>query len=186
LLLLLLLPGVISTEVGYSQGKVEEPSYEQVCSGSTGHAEVVQVTYDPQQVGGVAGVVSCFCCSVVEQTCTTLLGVCSVKHGMTGYGVCVVESTVQARRAADHAYACVRYVFDSTCVFDTSPADVTFHRHCRPAFCLSIALLQVSYRALLSAFCPALLLSDTSDLLTAATMSQSLYSAVHVAAGELP
>jgi peptide methionine sulfoxide reductase MsrA len=51
LLLLLLLPGVISTEVGYSQGKVEEPSYEQVCSGSTGHAEVVQVTYDPQQVG---------------------------------------------------------------------------------------------------------------------------------------
>ncbi|WIA35526.1 hypothetical protein OEZ86_003952 [Tetradesmus obliquus] len=43
-------PGVISTEVGYSQGKVEEPSYEQVCSGSTGHAEVVQVTYDSQQV----------------------------------------------------------------------------------------------------------------------------------------
>eukprot|EP00882_Tetradesmus_deserticola_P020516 GHRQ01022165.1.p1 GENE.GHRQ01022165.1~~GHRQ01022165.1.p1 ORF type:complete len:283 (+),score=139.55 GHRQ01022165.1:360-1208(+) len=43
-------PGVISTEVGYSQGQVEDPSYEQVCSGSTGHAEVVQVTYDPQQV----------------------------------------------------------------------------------------------------------------------------------------
>eukprot|EP00878_Enallax_costatus_P007623 GHUV01007982.1.p1 GENE.GHUV01007982.1~~GHUV01007982.1.p1 ORF type:complete len:281 (+),score=55.70 GHUV01007982.1:209-1051(+) len=43
-------PGVISTEVGYSQGHVKEPSYEQVCSGSTGHAEVVQVTYDPNQV----------------------------------------------------------------------------------------------------------------------------------------
>lgn len=42
---------MISTEVGYSQGDVEEPSYEQVCSGSTGHAEVVQVVYDPQQVG---------------------------------------------------------------------------------------------------------------------------------------
>ncbi len=47
---LLLLPGVISTEVGYSQGSVEEPSYEQVCSGTTGHAEVVQVTYDANQV----------------------------------------------------------------------------------------------------------------------------------------
>lgn len=45
--------GVISTEVGYSQGKVEEPSYEQVCSGSTGHAEVVQVTYDSQQVRSI-------------------------------------------------------------------------------------------------------------------------------------
>lgn len=44
---------MISTEVGYSQGKVEEPSYEQVCSGSTGHAEVVQVTYDSQQVRSI-------------------------------------------------------------------------------------------------------------------------------------
>lgn len=42
---------MISTEVGYSQGHVKEPTYEQVCSGSTGHAEVVQVTYDPKQVG---------------------------------------------------------------------------------------------------------------------------------------
>jgi peptide methionine sulfoxide reductase MsrA len=42
--------GVIATEVGYSQGSVEDPSYEQVCSGNTGHSEVVQVTYNPQQV----------------------------------------------------------------------------------------------------------------------------------------
>jgi peptide methionine sulfoxide reductase MsrA len=55
------MPGVISTEVGYSQGKVEEPSYEQVCSGSTGHAEVVQVTYDAQKVR--AGCCSCCTCS---------------------------------------------------------------------------------------------------------------------------
>jgi Peptide methionine sulfoxide reductase len=44
-------PGVLATEVGYSQGKVEDPSYEDVCSGSTGHTEVVQITYDPAQVG---------------------------------------------------------------------------------------------------------------------------------------
>lgn len=42
--------GVIATEVGYSQGSVQDPSYEDVCSGQTGHVEVVQVTYDAQQV----------------------------------------------------------------------------------------------------------------------------------------
>ena len=35
--------GVISVESGYAGGKVENPSYQQVCSGATGHAEVVQI-----------------------------------------------------------------------------------------------------------------------------------------------
>ena len=39
--------GVISVESGYSGGKIENPSYEDVCSGETGHAEVVRVTFDP-------------------------------------------------------------------------------------------------------------------------------------------
>jgi peptide-methionine (S)-S-oxide reductase len=38
--------GVIAVESGYSQGKVLQPTYEDVCSGSTGHAEVVKITYD--------------------------------------------------------------------------------------------------------------------------------------------
>ena len=40
------LNGVISVESGYSGGHVEEPSYQAVCTGMTGHAEVVQVTFD--------------------------------------------------------------------------------------------------------------------------------------------
>jgi len=42
--------GVIDTEVGYEGGHVDNPTYEQVCSGATGHVEVCQVTYDPSKV----------------------------------------------------------------------------------------------------------------------------------------
>ena len=42
------LKGVESVESGYSGGHVQSPSYAQVCDGDTGHAEVVQVTFDPQ------------------------------------------------------------------------------------------------------------------------------------------
>ena len=42
--------GVASTEVGYSGGWKEQPTYKDVCYGRTGHAEIVQVTYDPSVV----------------------------------------------------------------------------------------------------------------------------------------
>ena len=42
--------GVISTTVGYSGGTSKNPTYQDVCSGRTGHAEVVEVEYDPSQV----------------------------------------------------------------------------------------------------------------------------------------
>jgi peptide-methionine (S)-S-oxide reductase len=42
--------GVTGTKVGYAGGGVDNPTYEQVCSDTTGHAEVVVVTYDPEQV----------------------------------------------------------------------------------------------------------------------------------------
>ena len=43
--------GVLDVESGYSNGHVERPTYEQVCSGRTGHNEVVRVRFDPAQIG---------------------------------------------------------------------------------------------------------------------------------------
>ena len=42
--------GVTDVESGYSNGEAQNPSYEQVCTGRTGHAEVVRLTYDPAQI----------------------------------------------------------------------------------------------------------------------------------------
>lgn len=44
------LKGVHTVVSGYSGGHVKNPTYKQVCSGKTGHAEVVQITYDPKQI----------------------------------------------------------------------------------------------------------------------------------------
>lgn len=42
--------GVVSTAVGYSGGRLKNPTYDDVCTDQTGHAEVVQVEYDPSRV----------------------------------------------------------------------------------------------------------------------------------------
>ena len=44
------LPGVLATAVGYAGGHIKAPSYEQVCTATTGHAEVLEVVYDPTRI----------------------------------------------------------------------------------------------------------------------------------------
>ena len=43
--------GVVSVTSGYTGGHVDNPTYREVCSGKTGHAEVIQIEFDPAQVG---------------------------------------------------------------------------------------------------------------------------------------
>lgn len=44
------IPGVVETQVGYANGTLENPSYQDVCTSTTGHAEVIYITYDEKQL----------------------------------------------------------------------------------------------------------------------------------------
>src|SRR5579872_3088124 len=58
------IPGVVDAAVGYMGGHVKNPTYQMVCTDGTGHAEVVQVTYDPS-------VIHTSSCSTHSGRCTT-------------------------------------------------------------------------------------------------------------------
>jgi peptide-methionine (S)-S-oxide reductase len=44
------IPGIISVTSGYAGGKTDSPTYKEICTGTTGHAEVIQVKYDPKMI----------------------------------------------------------------------------------------------------------------------------------------
>jgi peptide-methionine (S)-S-oxide reductase len=53
------IPGVTATAVGYEGGSLERPSYKDVCTDQTGHAEVVDLDFDPEQVSQASRSIPC-------------------------------------------------------------------------------------------------------------------------------
>ena len=76
-------PGVLSTEVGYTGGKIDSPSYEEVCNGRTGHAEAVHLTFDPDEVS-YAQLLDVFFETVVGHWRGTVVGVLLTGMGADG------------------------------------------------------------------------------------------------------
>ena len=105
--------GVTATAAGYAGGTLEHPTYEDVCSHGTGHAEVVEVTYDPERV-----------------SFDELLEVFWAEHNPTRRGdqyrsVVFVESEAQleaARRSRDALQASGRYDDEIVTQIEPAPA----------------------------------------------------------------
>ena len=60
------LDGVLSTDVGYMGGQLDEPTYQQVCTDTTGHAEVVQISFDPSKIS-FEQLLNCFGSGTIRQ-----------------------------------------------------------------------------------------------------------------------
>ena len=89
-----MLPGVKTVTSGYAGGKTKNPTYEQVCSGNTGHAEVIQIQFDPKVVS-FEKILSTFW----EAHDPTTLNAQGPDHG-TQYRSIILFNSVEQRAAA--------------------------------------------------------------------------------------
>ena len=116
------LQGVESVESGYTGGKIANPTYEQVCSGNTGHAEVVRVTFDPQAISFRDILVVFF--AIHDPTTLNRQG----NDAGTQYRSAIFYHTPEQQAAAEHAIAALNAgkAFDGPIVTEVAPAQ-TFY-----------------------------------------------------------
>jgi peptide-methionine (S)-S-oxide reductase len=112
------LKGVISVESGYAGGRDPHPTYDDVCSGQTGHAEVVQVTFDPAQIS-YADILRVF----FGTHDPTTLNRQGADKG-TQYRSVIFYHSEEQRRVAEDVMRdlCDQEVFESPIVTELSPA----------------------------------------------------------------
>lgn len=97
-------PGVTDVRVGYTGGHADHPSYEQVCSGRTGHAEAVEVEYDPERVGYADLLEVFFACHDPTQLNRQGLDVGSqYRSAIFTHDQAQAEAASQAKRALEEA-----------------------------------------------------------------------------------
>jgi peptide-methionine (S)-S-oxide reductase len=110
-----MLPGVKSVTSGYAGGQTENPTYEQVCRGDTGHAEVIQIEFDPQKVS-YGKIIDTFW----EAHDPTTLNRQGADHG-TQYRSIILYSNLAQKEAAEKSKAAAQKNFTSAIVTEIVP-----------------------------------------------------------------
>lgn len=114
------LPGVSKVVSGYAGGMVANPTYEQVCSGSTGHAEVVQLTFDPDQVS-LRKILEIFF-TIHDPTTLNRQG----NDVGTQYRSVIFYHDAAQHEVAKHVVAEMASVWDAPLVTEVAPLDVFY------------------------------------------------------------
>ncbi|HEX7647681.1 MAG TPA: peptide-methionine (S)-S-oxide reductase MsrA [Noviherbaspirillum sp.] len=109
------LKGVQAVESGYTGGEVPNPTYEQVCEGNTGHAEVVRVTFDPAVVS-YREILEIFF-TIHDPTTLNRQG----NDVGTQYRSAIFYHTPQQQETARQVIACMASVWDAPIVTELSP-----------------------------------------------------------------
>lgn len=114
------IPGVVSVTSGYSGGAVKNPTYDQVCSGTTGHAEVVQIEFDPAKVS-YAKILETFW-KAHDPTTLNRQG----NDAGTQYRSAIFYHSSEQQRAALESIRKVQPAFDDPIVTEVKPFEVFY------------------------------------------------------------
>ncbi|GAC1327339.1 MAG: peptide-methionine (S)-S-oxide reductase MsrA [Collimonas sp.] len=112
--------GVEHVESGYTGGHVANPSYEQVCEGTTGHAEVVAVTFDTEQISFRELLEIFF--TIHDPTTLNRQG----NDAGTQYRSAIYYQSPQQKKAAEQVIAEMANVWDAPIVTELSPAETYY------------------------------------------------------------
>jgi peptide-methionine (S)-S-oxide reductase len=114
------LKGVHAVESGYTGGQVSDPTYEQVCTGTTGHAEVVRVSFDPDIVS-YREILEIFF-TIHDPTTLNRQG----NDAGTQYRSVIYFHSPEQREIARHVIAEMANVWDAPLVTELSPAEIYY------------------------------------------------------------
>jgi peptide-methionine (S)-S-oxide reductase len=114
------IPGVVSVESGYAGGDVEDPTYEAVCAGSTGHAEVAKISYDPNKVS-YEEILNVFWKSHDPTTLNRQGGDVG-----TQYRSVIFTGSESEKRSAEESMKKAQADFDAPIVTEISPLDIFY------------------------------------------------------------
>ena len=109
-------PGVVKTEVGYTQGNMHNPSYEKIVSGTTGHVEAVKIRFDPAAL--TFSELLDFYWDIIDPTTLNAQGDDAGTHFRTG----IYYNTEVQREIAEHSKSIVQKNYSTPIVTEIKPA----------------------------------------------------------------